>query len=291
MTIRDVRIFCEVVETLSMSKAAENLDCAQPTVSHVIAGIEADYGVRLFERFSKRLYLTEDGQYLYSHARDLLCVYDEIDTNLGAYSHPVLVRIGATITVGSSVMPALCCTFEKEHTNLNLKVVVDNTKTIEQLLLENKLDLALVEGTVSNTDLVTDPVVSDELVLVMSPDFPFSFQNSCRAEDLAGLPFIFREEGSGTRQRFIEFLSAHKTNVQEKWVCHSSDVILNAVKSGLGLTVISSRLVSKDLQMGKLRKIQLADANFVRAFSLVYHKDKFFTPQLEALVKKIKTLE
>jgi DNA-binding transcriptional LysR family regulator len=274
-----------------MSKAAENLDCAQPTVSHVIAGIESEYGIRLFERLSKRLYITEDGQYLLSHAQNLLALYDEVDVNLGAYTQPVQLKIGSTITVGSSVMPFLASSFEKEHPNLQLKVVVDNTKTIEQLLLENKLDLALVEGTVSSTDLVVEPVLSDVLVLVMSADFPFKAKKSCTAKDLAGMPFIFREEGSGTRQRFIEFLSSHKINVREKWVCHSSDSILNAVKSGQGLTVISLRLVRQDIEKGILRSVLLEDADFKRSFSIVYHKDKFFTPQLEALVAKIKTLE
>ncbi|WP_320130349.1 LysR family transcriptional regulator [uncultured Sphaerochaeta sp.] len=289
MTIRDFRIFCEVADTLSMSKAAERLDCAQPTISHVITEIEAEYGVKLFERLSRRLYLTSDGYYLLSRSKSILDLYDEVDANLGSYTQTVFLRMGATITVGSSIMPKLISSYETSHSNSIVKVVVDNTHVIETLLLENRLDLALVEGTVASTDIIVEPLILDELVLVLSPEYPFPANPTCTVADLAGKPFIFREEGSGTRERFVRFLSENKTSVVEKWICHSSDSIINAVKSGQGFSVISERLVREDLKQGLLRSIAIEGADFKRFFSLVYHKDKFFTPSIESLVKEIKT--
>lgn len=290
MTIRDLRIFCAVAEQGSMSKAAELLDCAQPTVSNVVSRIETDYGVRLFERLSNRLYITEDGAYLNSHARNLLELYDEIENNLGSRTQPVSLRVGATITVGSSIMPSLASSFGKDHKKIRLEVVVDNTRTVEQLLLEGKLDLALVEGTVTRAELQAEPVLDDELILVMAPSFPFGPRKRCTASDLEGMPFVLREEGSGTRERFVRFLSDNKVRVRETWVSHSPDSIINAVTEGLGMTVISKRLVRSQLRDGSLREVRLQGASFSRSFSLVYHKDKFFSPPMDALAEEIRNL-
>lgn len=289
MTLRDLRIFTEVAKTLSMSESANNLGCAQPTVSQVIASIEAQYGVCLFERLSRRLYLTDDGTYLNTYAQGILALYDEVDANLGSYALAVVLRVGATITVGSSLMGDLVSRFEREHQGISVEVYVGNTETIAQMLSESRLDIALVEGVVHHPSLVAEEVLADSLVLVAANDFPLP--DEVALPDLEQLPFILREKGSGTRQLFAKLLESRGITIREKWICHSSDAILSAVRSGQGLTVISRRLVANDLAGGVLREIPISGVCFGRMFSLVYHKDKFFTPPLEQLVNAIKLLQ
>ncbi len=289
MTLRDLRIFTEVAKTLSMSVSANNLGCAQPTVSQVVANIEAEYGVRLFDRLSRRLYLTDDGSYLNSYALRILALYEEVDANLGSFALPVVLRVGATITVGSSIMGELVSQFEQEHPLTSVEVYVDNTQTIAQLLSESRLDIAVVEGVIHHPSLVTEEVLSDSLALVGAKAFPLA--SEVNLAELESLPFILREKGSGTRELFVTLLQQHGVTVREKWICHSSDAILSGVRSGQGLTVISRRLVEHDLAQGVLREIAIRDVSFERMFSLVYHKDKFFTPPLEQFVKDIKLLQ
>jgi len=289
MTLRDLTIFTEVAKTLSMSESADNLGCAQPTVSQVIASIEREYGVRLFERLSRRLYLTDDGIYLASYAQSILALYDEVDANLGSYALPVVLRVGATITVGSSIMGELVSHFEKDHPLVSVEVYVDNTETIALMLAESRLDIALVEGVVLHHSLVTEEILADLLVLVAAKDFPIA--REVDLSDLEGLPFILREKGSGTRALFVELLEKRGVTIREKWICHSSDAILSAVRSAQGLTVISRRLVEQELVGGVLREVPIRGVSFGRMFSLVYHKDKFFVPPLEQFVKDIKLLQ
>ncbi|HKL58171.1 MAG TPA: LysR family transcriptional regulator [Sphaerochaeta sp.] len=288
MTLRDLRVFAQVAKTLSMSESATILGCAQPTVSHVIATIEEEYGVRLFERLSRRLYLTDDGSYLLSYAQGILSLYDEVDANLGSYALPVVLRMGATITVGSSIMGRLVSRFEEEHPLIRVEVYVDNTEAIEALLRESRLDLALVEGQVMHPSLVTEEVLPDSLVLVAATAFPIP--SEVDLSDFEGLPFILREKGSGTRDLFMKLLKERGVSIREKWVCHSSDAILSAVLSGQGLTVISRRLVAPHLETGTMREVTIRGVSFARMFSLAFHKDKFFTPPLEQLVKDIRLL-
>ncbi|MDY0289236.1 MAG: LysR family transcriptional regulator [Sphaerochaeta sp.] len=288
MTLRDLRVFAQVAKTLSMSESAAILGCAQPTVSQVIASIEGEYGVRLFERLARRLYLTDDGSYLLSYAQGILSLYDEVDANLGSYALPVVLRMGATITVGSSIMGRLVSRFEEEHPLIRVEVHVDNTEAIEAMLLDSRLDLALVEGQVMHPFLVTEDVMPDSLVLVASNTFPIPAEVAL--DDLEGLPFILREKGSGTRGLFVRLLEERGVSIREKWVCHSSDAILSAVLSGQGLTVISHRLVAPHLEAGTMQEVTIRGVGFARMFSLVFHKDKFFTPPLEQLVKDIRLL-
>ena len=289
MTLRDLKIFTEVANTLSMSESANNLGCAQPTVSQVIANIESEYGVRLFERLSRRLYLTDDGTYLASYAQSILSLYEEVDANLGSFALPVVLRVGATITVGSSIMGELVSRFEKQHPLISVEVYVDNTATIEQLLAESHLDIALVEGQVHHPSLTTEEILRVSLVLVAAKGFPLP--DVVDLSDLEELPFILREKGSGTRELFVKLLEQRGVTIREKWICHSSDAILSAVRSAQGLTVISKRLVAKDIADGVLHEIAIRGVSFGRMFSLVYHKDKFFTPPLEQFVKGIKFLQ
>ncbi|MDT4763132.1 LysR family transcriptional regulator [Sphaerochaeta sp. PS] len=289
MTIRDLRIFSEVANTLSMSETAKRLDCAQPTVSQVIAGLESAYGVRLFERLSRRLFLTPDGSYLLSYAQTILSLYDEVDANLGSYTQGVTLKVGATITVGNTIMAEVVSLFEKENPHILVELYVDNTQTIEEMLLASRLDLALVEGRVHDPSLVSTPILHDTLIVVASPQFPLA--GRVRTSDLEGLPFVLREQGSGTREVFVQHLQARGVTIREKWVCHSSDAILSAVRMAQGLTVLSRRLVDRDIEEGLLRVIELEGVTFSRLFSLVYHKDKFFTPQLSLFVESLKLLQ
>ena len=126
------------------------------------------------------------------------------------------------------------------------------------------------------------------MVLVATKGFPIA--DEVGLSDLSSLPFILREKGSGTRNLFVNLLEERGITIKEKWVCHSSDAILSAVRSGQGLTVISKRLVAPELSEGILREIAIRGVSFARTFSLVFHKDKFFTPPLESLVKEIREL-
>ncbi len=186
-------------------------------------------------------------------------------------------------------MGELVSRFEKGHPLVSVEVYVDNTETIEEMLSQSRLDVALVEGVVHTPSLQTEQVLSDSLVLVAAKDFPLD--SEIAITDLEGLPFILREKGSGTRALFVTLLEKVGVTIREKWICHSSDAILSAVRSAQGLTVISRRLVSDDLGTGLLREIQIRGVSLGRMFSLVWHKDKFFTPPLEQFVEGVKLLQ
>lgn len=157
MTFRHLKIFIAVAQTGSMSAAARELYIAQPTVSQVIAEIENEYGIRLFERLSRRLYITREGRQLLDYARHITALFEEMERDLHYASRNRTLRVGATITVGSCVLPALVARFEAENPSDTVEVLVDNTRVIEEKILSSELDFGLVEGDVTEADLLSRP--------------------------------------------------------------------------------------------------------------------------------------
>lgn len=195
MTFRHLKIFIAVAQTGSMSAAARELYIAQPTVSQVIAEIENEYGIRLFERLSRRLYITREGRQLLDYARHITALFEEMERDLHYASREPDPPVGATITVGSCILPALVARFEAENPSDTVEVLVDNTRVIEEKILSSELDFGLVEGDVTEPDLLSRPVLRDELVLICAEGHPFCSRTRTPWQNLEGEPFVLREPG------------------------------------------------------------------------------------------------
>ncbi|MGL5694691.1 MAG: LysR family transcriptional regulator, partial [Peptostreptococcaceae bacterium] len=153
MSIRHLRIFIMVAECGKMSVAAEKLFITQPSVSQVIKEIEDYYGIRLFERLSKRLHITESGELLLKYAKHIVESFDDMERILKYKGQHVSLRIGATITVGNCILNDIIDKVEKENPQISTKVTINNTDIIENMLLNSELDVAIVEGIISHKDL------------------------------------------------------------------------------------------------------------------------------------------
>ena len=287
-TIRHLRIFIAVAEAGKMSLAAKSLYIAQPTVSQAMAEIEAEYGVRLFERLSKKLRITQQGQLLLTYARRIVSLFDEMERDMRDAAVPSLLRVGATVTAGAGLLPQLAAQHEASQPQARIQAYVDNTQVVEQMLLRGELDLAIIEGTISSPELTTEPVAEDELILACGPGHPLAGQSCVRPEQLEGQAFILREQGSGVRARFEQYLSDRRIQIQTKWVCHSADAILSAAAAGQGLAVVSELLAEPWFRQGLLRRLPLSDARLTRQFCLVWHKDKYLSPPLLELMDLIR---
>ena len=275
MTLRDLEVFLAVYEHNSMRKAAEALYISQPSVSGVIRGIEEEYQVRLFERLNHRLHITPEGEALASRARRLLSQFQELEHSLKASAEHDSLRIGATLTVGTCVLPDILKPMKGPRT----WVLVENTRAIEAHLVKGELDIGFVEGEIQHPDLEVTPIMEDPLIAVCN-------QPNKGALSLAELcqkyPLLMRESGSGTRSMLEEALTQRGVPWQEGWVCSNTQALLRAAEAGLGVTVISRLLAQDALSAGRLFEIPLSDCQLERSFRLVWHKDKFQGPAFQS---------
>ena len=277
MTLRHLEIFLAVAQEGKMGEAARKLHISQPTISQAIREIEGEYQVQLFERLSRKLYITEAGKTLLSYARHMVSLNQEMDRYLRYSASHLDLKVGASITVGSCVLAPLVRNMEQGSPGLQVQVYVENTRLIEEKILQSELDLGLVEGSVHSHDLICVPVVQDELVLVCAPSHPFGDRDFVDPQDLRGRSFLLREDGSGTRALFQKSLAPYGVEVRAKWVCHSFNAILSAVEQGQGIGVISSLLVDRLGPNPGLHVLRIQGVPLMRSFQVVYHRDKYFS--------------
>ena len=277
MTLRSLEVFLAVVETGSMRGAAERLYISQPSVSGVVADLESEYGVKLFERLGKKLMITQAGEQMAGYARRMLSLNAEIARQMHGADSRTPLRIGASVTVGSCVIADLV----RQLDGPVPYVFVGNTGIVEQKLLHNELDVGLVEGHVKSEDLIVTPVIRDQLMLVCSPDHPYSRRESVSLADLSAERLVMREPESGTRQVLDREFERSGVPMHVIWECTNSQAILNAVRAGMGVSILSPRLLREE---DGLTAVPIVDGPMQRWFSLVIHKDKFIRPPLQAFL-------
>lgn len=287
MSIRHLRIFIMVAECQKMSEAAEKLFITQPSVSQAIKEIEDYYGVKLFERLSKKLYITESGEYLLKYARHIVQSFDEMEMGLKNKGQNVSLRIGATITVGSCMLNDIINKIEKENKDISTKITVNNTEVIQKMLLNSELDVAIIEGIVSHKDLITKPICTDKLIVVVGKNHKFYSKNEISINELIGEDIISREEGSGGKKIFENILKNNNIDVNIKWSSTDTQAIKNAVIDGRGLAVLSSMIVEDEIKEGTLHKVSLKEINMFREISVVYHKNKFMSKYLKCFLENL----
>lgn len=274
MTTRDLEVFAAVAEHGSMTAAARALRVSQSSVSQAVADIEREYGVLLFDRYAHSLHLTPTGETLLAYAQKTLFLVREIDGFLRSGTRRSELRVGASVTAGSCVLSPILRRLQAQLPGLEARVVVSNTHEIVDLLLKSRLDVGLVEGHVDHPSLAVRPAMEDELAMFCPPGHPFFGRPSIRPEELSGQPMILREEGSGTRAHLEEALRSLGVACRPSWVCNNTEAILDAVRHGFGISILSRRMLREDLDAGRLWACQVEGLELRRSFSLVQHRSK-----------------
>lgn len=286
LTIRHYKIFKKVAETKSMSEAAKQLYISQPTISQTIAEIEKHYDIKLFDRYPKKLYLTAAGIKLLDFVNPLIYSFDNINSLSLNNNWKTPLKLGATHTVAECILSDIINNVNQKTDNIDFYVDVNNTETCENLILDNKLDFAIVEGIIKSKDIVTIPIASDCLIFVYGKNHPFASLKKINLYNLANQNFILRENGSGTRKLFEEQMASLNITYNIKWECANFNAIKIATINNHGIGVISARMIEKELENGELFIVNLKDCIWQRDFYLCYHKSKTLTPDFNLFIKE-----
>ncbi|MEK6742211.1 MAG: selenium metabolism-associated LysR family transcriptional regulator [Nitrospirota bacterium] len=277
-----LRVFCAVAETKSFSKASELIHLTQPAVSLQIQAMEELYETRLFDRSGNSINLTPAGEILYKRAKEILALYAEAQHNISEITGAIKgsLSIGASSTIGNYLLPHIIAAFKKKVPQVNISLVVNNTKVITERLNAGEIDIALVEGDVSKQRFSVETLISDELVVIMSPAHPWAERRSLSAIELTKEPLILREEGSGTRQIILKHLEEHGIKLDQlkiALVMGSTEAIKGAVEEGLGVSIMSGWAVRKWLKQGLLKATTFKDLKFHRNFTIISPKRNYST--------------
>lgn len=273
MTIRHLKVFICVVENNGITRAAEVLYIAQPAVSQTIAEMEKHYGVKLFDRLNRKLYLTHHGEKLLTYARQVCGNFDEIERAFDPAVEGGLLRIGATVTIGTCLLPEYISKFTSTS-KAKISVQVSNSASIEKLILDSKIDVGLVEGMIENRDIITIPFYKDSIIFV------------ARDKNVKLEYLILREQGSGSREAVVSNLDRLGVQIPNTWTMSNTECIKNVLKKGIGIGALSSLLLTEELESNTLVKLELGDIN--RNFVIAYHKNKILNNTINEFLKMLK---
>lgn len=281
MTLRHIRIFLEVYHACNVTHAAENLHMTQPAVTRAIQEMEQYYGVRLFERMYHRLSPTESAKKVYSQAAYLMDGFDRMEDTLHSCKTHGKIRIGATMTLGSTLLPALVEKFSSLHPECEVYVQVANGNTIEEALCENRLDIALLENATPKEELHCEDIGADRLCAVLAKDSPLAVYHTLTPEQLTQAKLLIRETGSTARSVLENAAAERGLTLHPAWESASTDALVQAAVRGLGVAILPQPLAEQYANTEEICVRTIKDLPLVRRRVLVWHKEKYITPAMQ----------
>lgn len=284
MTLRHMRIFQKIYETQSVTRAAEAMHMTQPAVTRALQELEKYYGLRLFERLNRRLTVTEAGRRMYDYALHLTETFDTMEKSLRDWERQGVLRVGASVSLGCSLLPQLARTFQEEHPGVEVRVRIANGELLRRDLLENRLDLALLEGEENGVDLMLTPFAAGEMALIVPPGHPLARAGGATLAQAAAYPLLLRETGSATRRFLDQLLMSRGLAVQPVWESASTQALLSAVREGLGITLVPWALARQTVLRGEAERCPVTDAELIRRRYVAWHPSKYVTGTMRAFV-------
>ena len=283
MTLRHMRIFVSVFQKNSITKAAQELHLAQPSVSLAVRELEDYYGIRLFDRIGRHIAPTECGKEFYEYAVHIVSLFNEMEKKMRNWDTFGTLWIGASITIGTHILPVLIRRYQEQFPDLTVEAKVSKSASVEDELIHSGIDLGLIETQPSHPDLRAVPFMTDSMCVITAPDHPLASAKSVSLTELSRFPFLMREKGSAGRELLDAAFSLQQITVSPRWESTSTQALVKAVAEGLGVSVLPYLLVKKDIEEGTVRQIPL-DQPIRRNLNVIYHKSKFLTDNMRAFV-------
>lgn len=292
MTLRHIKIFLAVCENhFNTTHAAEMMHMTQPAVSLAIKDLEQYYGVKLFERIGGRLSITEAGQRFWEYSTHISSLFDEMETGLRNWDHFGVLRVGASITIGSQFLPCYVKAFYSRYPGTQIKATVAPSKQLEEKLLSNELDIALIEGIADHPSLSCEEYMEDHLIVICPANGAFQAGQHLTLDQFKAQKFLLRERGSGTREVFERVIGQADITVTPEWEAVSTTALVNAVINGLGIAVLPYRMVAGAIKQGLVVPVTVNGLTFQRRFHIVKHKSKFLTSSAKNFLELCRNYE
>ena len=283
MDIRQLEVFCQVVKSGSFSRAAKALGLSQPTASEHIKILEEELGTRLFDRLGRRVQPTRAGLLLQGHAQRILQERDKAKTAIEEFLGIVRghLTLGASTIPGGFLLPGMLGSFAERYPETTVNIQVLGSGRVVSGVLEGEFQIGFTGAQVPNSQLIYRFYARDELLLAVPPAHPLAGRKRIRAEELEGVRLIVREEGSGTRsvaEARLRDLGFEMRAGQVAAVLGNPQAVRTALRSGVGVAVVSRFAVREDLASGTLREVEIQGFECSREFFSVVHKARSLSP-------------
>jgi DNA-binding transcriptional LysR family regulator len=289
MDLRRLEVFAKVAELGSFSRAAEALFLTQPTISEHIRALEVEVGLPLLDRLGRGATPTPAGRVLLEYARRMLKLAEEARQAIEHFQG----RMSGTLVVGGStipgeyVLPALMGQFKAKYPDIAITLRVGSSRQVSEWVDGGRVEIGVVGARPVLRSLTARELMTDELVVVVPAGHPWAGRKSVGVADVRSEPLIVREPGSGSREALERALREAGTDLDAFRVAGeigSTQAIKQAVRAGVGITIISKRAVEDECRAGLVSCVKVRDLKVARSFYLVTHRERTRSPLAEAFV-------
>lgn len=289
MNLNQLKVFYLAAKHGSLSAAAEALYITQPAVTKGIQRLQEHYEIKLFNRFGKKMVLTDAGEVLYGIAESIFEMENQAEESLRDFQQRKrgFIRILSSESFGAYYLPFILDRFSRVNPKVRVSMDILPTELIVEKTAMLANDIGFISYPVPHKKLVAREVLEDSYQIIVPPGHPFTAKSFIEPEDLAGHSLIVHEKGSAPRRSTEEYIRRHNISVSIPLELSNNEAVKTAVEEGLGVAVITRRVVSKEIGMGSLKAIPLSDPAMTRKFYLIHHKDKYISRSLQSLIDMV----
>ena len=273
----------------SLSAAAKDLYITQPAVTKSIQRLQEYYEVKFVNRFGKKLALTDVGYVLYELAEKIFELESLAEDSIRDFKQQKRghIRIDSSESFGAYYLPSIINPFSKSNSQVQVSVNILPTELVAQNTVDLKNDLGFISYPVENEKLSIREVLEDRFVIIVAPGHSFARKSCLEPRDLEGQAMIMHEKGSAPRRSIDELIRKNNVSAFIPLELSSNRAIKTAVEQGIGIALISTKVASEEVQMGKLIAIPFSDSPLKRKFYMIHHKDKYISEMLQHLIDTV----
>ncbi|MCI0538844.1 MAG: LysR family transcriptional regulator [Verrucomicrobiales bacterium] len=290
MQIESLKVFCDLAETESFTKAAQINQITQSAVSQQISSLEKQFKSLLIERSKKKFRLTREGQVLYEYSKQIIQTYDLLHTKLQEIKDIVsgTIRIATIYSIGLHDLPPYMKRFLKSYPTVNVHVEYRRSNQVYEDVLGNVVDVGLVAYPGKDTKIEVVPLRRDRLVLICHPHHAFARNKSVQLKELTGQKFIGFEPDIPTRKAIDRILRDQNVTVQHVMEFDNIETVKRAVEIDAGISIVPQGTIIQEVVKQTLVEVDLADGEFYRPLAAIYKKNKVLSPAMKQFLAIMK---
>jgi len=290
MQIESLKVFCDLAETESFTKAAQINDVTQSAVSQTISALERQFKSLLIERSKKNFRLTPEGDVLYDYSKRILQGYEALHSKLQELEGVISgnIRVATIYSIGLHVLPPYLKKFLKTFPTVNVHVEYRRANQVAEDVLGNVVDLGMLAYPARDSKLEIVPLGKEPMVLICHPHHELAKHQSVRTKALNGLKFVGFEPDIPTRKALDKIFKEHGVSVQYVMEFDNVETVKRAVEIDSGVAIVPEATIHQEVANQTLASVKLDEGEFSRPLAMIYKKSRVLSPAMKKFVGMLK---
>jgi DNA-binding transcriptional LysR family regulator len=290
MQIESLKVFCDLTETESFTKAAQINSVTQSAVSQTISSLERQFKSLLIERSKKNFRLTAEGEVLYDYSKQILQTYDALHSKLQEIQDIISgnIRVATIYSIGLHVLPPYLKKFLKQFPTVNVHVEYRRPNQVYEDVLGNVVDLGLVAYPARDAKLEIVALRKDPLVLICHPQHPLAKSKSIKLKALSGQKLVSFEKDIPTRKALDKILKDHGVTVEHVMEFDNIETVKRAVEIDSGVAIVPQETIKQEVANQSLAAVQLEGGDCFRTLGVIHKKNKVLSPAIKQFIGLLK---